>query len=83
MSLFPFCLCCGFSLKIRNAIEDFQGKFSTKMRTIVGTDKPLAYYFTRITVSPSRSGRMSCSTRGSAATWSLKRRMPAVCGSLS
>ena len=32
----------------------------------------------RMSVRPSRMGRMTLSTRGSAATWSLKRSMPCV-----
>ena len=37
----------------------------------------------RISVNPSRKGRITFSTRGSVATRSLKRRMPRVCWSLS
>ena len=40
-------------------------------------------YTTLIKLNPSRSGRMSCSTRGSAATWALKARMARVCASWS
>ena len=37
----------------------------------------------RMTVSPSRRGRMTFSTRSSTATRSLKRRIPSVCASRS
>lgn len=45
--------------------------------------KTCGRHFTRMTLSPSRSERMTCSTSGSSATRSLKALMPRVCGSQS